>query len=117
MEVSESQRAEIQAQPFIDLIVEFPFPKDLFPKHAQAESKVPLMTLVDCVLTCYNMEEIFHFCGGCGGHFLTLLGGRDPEFTLKLTRSVVSSIVLFLFSFLWFIFISFLTVWSRRFIG
>ena len=49
MELSDKQRADYLARPFVDLGPEYPFPEDLLPRHSQSTSRVPLMTLVGCV--------------------------------------------------------------------
>ena len=49
MEMSECQLADYRSRPFCELSREYPFPEDLLPKQAKAESNVPFMTLVSCL--------------------------------------------------------------------
>ena len=49
MELTANQIAEYKAQLFVDLAGGFPFSEDLLPKHEQAGSKVPFMTMISSV--------------------------------------------------------------------
>ena len=46
MKLSENHHKSNQSWPFVDLGPEYPFPQELLPKHSQAESRVPPMTLI-----------------------------------------------------------------------
>ena len=49
MESSASQLVEYQSRPFEDLSGGYPFPEELLPKQSRVGSKVPFVTLVDCL--------------------------------------------------------------------
>ena len=115
MALSSRQEDDFRSRPFVDLGPEFPFPEDLLPKHAKVDSKVPFMTLVSCFSEeLRRTKEKSPPLTGCDwlrsggdfslvqrlwGHFLATLGEREPEFTLKWSRSesAVSMVPCFVF--------------------
>ena len=75
---------------------EFPFPEDLLPKHSRVGSKVPFMTLVSCFCDWLRSGGDFFLVRRLWGHFLATLGEREPEFTLKWSRSETAVSMMFL---------------------
>ena len=87
MTLSSRQEDDFRSRPFLDLGPEFPFPEDLLPKHAKVDSKVPFMTLVSGFCDWLRGGGDFALVQRLWRHFLATLGERDPEFTLKWSRS------------------------------
>ena len=77
MELSATQEAEYRARPFVDLGPDFPFPEDLLPKHARADSKVPFMTFVSGFCDLLRSGGDFSLLRRLWGYFLASLGKQD----------------------------------------
>ena len=99
MTLSSRQEADFRSRPFVDLGPEFPFPEDLLPTHAKVDSKMSFMTLVSCFCDWLRSGGDFSLVQRLWGHFLATLGEREPEFTLKWSRSetAVSMLPCFVF--------------------
>ena len=99
MTLSSRQEDDFRSRPFVDLGPEFPFPEDLLPKHAKVDSKVPFITLVSCFCDWLRSGGDFSLVQRLWGYFLATLGEREPEFTLKWSRSetAVSMLPCFVF--------------------
>ena len=95
MTLSSRQEDEFRSRPFLDLGPEFPFPEDLLPKHSRVDSKVSFMTLVPCFCDWLRSGGDFSFVKRLWGLFLATLGEREPEFTLKWSRSETAVSMMF----------------------
>ena len=87
MKLNARQKDEFLSRPFVELGGEFPFPEDMLPKHAKADSKVPLMTLVSSLKDVLRSGGDFTLVRRLWGYFLASLGGREPDFTLQWSRT------------------------------
>ena len=87
MELSAIQEAEYRARSFVDLGPEFPFPEDLLPKHARADSKVLFMTFVSGFCDLLRSGGDFSLQRRLWGYLLASLGKQEPLFTLGWSRS------------------------------
>ena len=95
MTLSSCQEDEFRSQLFLDLGPEFPFPEDLLPKHSRVDSKLPFMTLVSCFCDWLRSGGDSSLVQRLWGHFLATLGEREPEFTLKSSRSETAVSLMF----------------------
>ena len=87
MTLSSPQEDAFRSRPFVALGPEFSFPEDLLTKHAKVDSKVPFMTLVSGFCDWLRNGGDFSLVQRLWGLFLATLGEREPEFTLKWSRS------------------------------
>ena len=87
MELSDKQRAEYLPQLFVDLGSEYPFPEDLLPRHSQASSGVPRMTLVGCMCEFLRSGGNFTIVRRLWGHFVSSLAEQQTELSVNWSRS------------------------------
>ena len=87
LELKPSQRADYLARPCKEKPEGFSFPEDLLPSCTKADSNIPLMTLVNCVLELLRSGGNYVFLQKLWGHFRASSGAEIPLYELTWSRA------------------------------
>ena len=98
MELSDAQTKEYLSRPFKEKPEGFSFPEDLLPACTRADSSVPIMTMINCLVELLRSGGDYLLLRKLWGHFRATIGTENPLYNMTWSRG--ESLVSFWLTFL-----------------